>query len=55
MEYKNLTNYKNVSDSAQSSTDRIDNSLLDNHIYFVNGELDENSVKDAIKWDKNNL
>jgi ATP-dependent Clp protease protease subunit len=50
MEYKNLTNYKNVSDSTQSSTDRIDNFLLDNHIHFINGELDENSVKDAIKW-----
>lgn len=50
MEYKNLTNLKTISDSTQLSTEKIDNCLLDNHIHFINGELDEDSVKEAIKW-----
>ena len=50
MEYKNLTNTKTTPDSSQSSIEKIDSCLLDNHIHFINGELDEDSVKDAIKW-----
>ena len=50
MEYKNLTNTKTTLDSSQSSIEKIDSCLLDNHIHFINGELDEDSVKDAIKW-----
>jgi ATP-dependent Clp protease protease subunit len=42
------TNPKNQFD--QTASDRIDNSLLDNHIHFINGEIDEDVVKEAIKW-----
>jgi len=44
----NITNSKNQSD--QTAGDRIDNSLLDNHIHFINGEISEDTVKEAIKW-----
>ena len=44
----NIPNSKNQSD--QTAGDRIDNSLLDNHIHFINGEIDEDAVKEAIKW-----
>ena len=44
----NTPNSKNQSD--QTASDRIDNSLLDNHIHFINGEIDEDAVKEAIKW-----
>lgn len=47
MAYNSL-NQKNQSD--QTAGDRIENSLLDNHIHFINGEIDEDTVKDAIKW-----
>lgn len=47
MAYNN-PNPKNQSD--QTAVDRIDNSLLDNHIHFINGEIDEDAVKEAIKW-----
>lgn len=47
MAYNN-SNPKNQSD--QTAVDRIDNSLLDNHIHFINGEIDEGAVKEAIKW-----
>jgi ATP-dependent Clp protease protease subunit len=50
MEYKNLTNIKTLPESFQSSSEKIDSCLLDNHIHFINGELDENSTKEAIKW-----
>jgi ATP-dependent Clp protease protease subunit len=44
----NTPNSKNQFD--QTANDRIENSLLDNHIHFINGEIDENAVKEAIKW-----
>jgi len=50
MEYKNLTNIKTLPETPQPSTEKIDSCLLDNHIHFINGELDENSTKEAIKW-----
>lgn len=44
----NTLNTKNQPD--QTASDRIENSLLDNHIHFINGEIDEDSAKEAIKW-----
>jgi len=44
----NIPNSKNQFD--QTASDRIDNSLLDNHIHFINGEIDEDVIKEAIKW-----
>ena len=44
----NTLNTKNQPD--QTASDRIENSLLDNHIHFINGEINEDAAKEAIKW-----
>ena len=50
MEHKNLTNIKSLTELSQTTADRIETALLDNHIHFINGDIDEESVKEAIKW-----
>lgn len=45
-----MTNVKTPPETIQTSIERIDSCLLDNHIHFINGELDENTVKETIKW-----
>ena len=50
MEHKTLTNIKSLAELPQTTTERIENSLLDHHIHFINGDIDEESVKEAIKW-----
>ena len=50
MEHKTLTNIKSLAELPQTTTERIDNLLLDHHIHFINGDIDEESVKEAIKW-----
>lgn len=41
---------KNIDNFMLPYHDEIDIQLLKNHIYFLNGEINENSVLDAIKW-----
>lgn len=32
------------------ANERVNTGLLNNHIYFLNGEIDEYSIEEAIKW-----
>jgi ATP-dependent Clp protease protease subunit len=34
----------------QSAVDRIDNLLLDSHLFFLHGELEEENIDRCIKW-----
>jgi ATP-dependent Clp protease protease subunit len=37
-------------DIIMSVDEKIGTTLLDNHIHFINGDIDDESVKEAIKW-----